>query len=170
MGAQETKERDLLRRTDLLTRVTAVAIAAAALLCVGLLAGVADGKKKHKGKGGKVTVVSSQQQAILDAGAITVKVKGAKGKRVVVDGIQSSGAVRLTKAEEGQGGEADEPAALSLRQDRNEQLLNRGPARALSEGQEQAGQEEEGQEEEARSHHRTGARPCCLQRPEGSAV
>ena len=104
MGAQETKERDLLRRTDLLTRVTAVAIAAAALLCVGLLTGVADGKKKHKGKGGKVTVVSSQQQAILDAGAITVKVKGAKGKRVVVDGIQSSGAVRLTKAEKVKGG------------------------------------------------------------------
>jgi hypothetical protein len=81
----------------LLTRGTAVVIAAAALLCAGPLAGVADGKKKHKGKGGKVTVVSSQQQAILDAGAITVKVKGGKGKRVVVDGIQSSGKVPLTK-------------------------------------------------------------------------
>jgi hypothetical protein len=90
----------------LLTRVTAVAIAAAALLCVGLLAGVADGKKKHKGKGGKVTVVSSQQQAILDAGAITVKVKGGKGKRVVVDGIQSSGSAPLTKPKKAKPGKA----------------------------------------------------------------
>jgi hypothetical protein len=95
-----------LRRTDLLTRGTAVAIAAAALLCVGLLAGVADGKKKHKGKGGKVTVVSSQQQAILDAGAITVKIKGAKGKRVVVDGIQSSGSAPLTKPKKAKPGKA----------------------------------------------------------------
>jgi hypothetical protein len=93
-----------LKRTDLLTRGTAVAIAAAALLCVGLLAGVADGKRKHKGKGGKVAVVSSQQQAILDAGAITVKVKGGKGKRVVVDGIQGNGALRLTKGEKVKGG------------------------------------------------------------------
>ena len=95
-----------MRRTDLLTRVTAVAIAAAALLCVGLLSGVADGKKKHKGKGGKVTVVSSQQQAILDAGAITVKVKGGKGKRVVVDGIQSSGSAPLTKPKKAKPGKA----------------------------------------------------------------
>jgi hypothetical protein len=87
-----------LRRTDLLTRGTAVGVAAAALLCVGLLAGVADGKKKHKGKGGKVTVVSSQQQAILDAGGITVRVKGGHGKPVAVDGIQGGGTVRLTGA------------------------------------------------------------------------
>jgi hypothetical protein len=88
-----------LRRTDLLTRGTAIAMAGAALLCAGLLlAGMADGKKKHKGKGGKVTVLSSQQQAILDAGAITVRVKGGKGKRVAVDGIQGGGAVRLTGA------------------------------------------------------------------------
>jgi hypothetical protein len=87
-----------LRRTDLLTGGTAVGVAAAALLCVGLLAGVADGKKKHKGKGGKVTVVSSQQQAILDAGGITVRVKGGHGKPVAVDGIQGGGTVRLTRA------------------------------------------------------------------------
>jgi hypothetical protein len=95
-----------LRRTDLLTRGTAVVIAAAALLCVGLLSGVADGKKKHKGKGGKVTVVSSQQQAILDSGAITVKVKGGKGKRVVVDGIQSNGSAALTKPKKAKPGKA----------------------------------------------------------------
>jgi hypothetical protein len=88
-----------LRRTDFLTRGIAVAIAGAALLCAGLLlAGMADGKKKHKAKGGKVTVLSSQQQAILDAGAITVRVKGGKGKRVVVKGIQGGGAIRLTEA------------------------------------------------------------------------
>jgi hypothetical protein len=86
-----------LRRTDLLTRGIAVAMAGAALLCAGLLlAGMADGKKKHKPKGGKVTVLSSQQQAILDAGGITVHVKGGKGKRVAVDGIQGGSAVRLT--------------------------------------------------------------------------
>ena len=86
-----------MRRTDLLTRGIAVAMAGAALLCAGLLlAGMADGKKKHKAKGGKVTVLSSQQQAILDSGGITVRVKGGKGKRVAVDGIQGGGAVRLT--------------------------------------------------------------------------
>jgi hypothetical protein len=88
-----------LRRTDLLTRGIAVAMAGAALLCAGLLlAGMADGKKKHKAKGGKVTVLSSQQQAILDSGGIAVRVKGGKGKRVAVDGIQGGGAVRLTGA------------------------------------------------------------------------
>jgi hypothetical protein len=80
-------------------RGIAVAMAGAALLCAGLLlAGMADGKKKHKAKGGKVTVLSSQQQAILDAGSISVRVKGGKGKRVAVDGIQTGGAVRLTGA------------------------------------------------------------------------
>jgi hypothetical protein len=88
-----------LRRTDLLTRGTAIAMAGAALLCAGLLlAGMADGKKKHKGKGGKVTVLSSQQQAILDAGAISVRVNGGRGKRVVVKGIQSAGAVTITRS------------------------------------------------------------------------
>jgi hypothetical protein len=86
-----------LRRTDLLTRGIAIAMAGAALICAGLLlAGMADGKKKHKAKGGKVTVLSSQQQAILDSGGIAVRVKGGKGKRVAVDGIQGGGAVRLT--------------------------------------------------------------------------
>jgi hypothetical protein len=83
----------------LLTRGIAVAMAGAALICAGLLlAGLADGKKKHKAKGGKVTVLSSQQQTILDSGGITVRVKGGKGKRVAVDGIQGGGAVRLTGA------------------------------------------------------------------------
>jgi hypothetical protein len=68
------------------------------VVCAGLVAGVADGKKKHKGRGGKVTVVSSQQQAIVDAGAITVRVKGGKGKRVAVNGLQANGSVRLTGA------------------------------------------------------------------------
>jgi hypothetical protein len=94
-----------LRRTDLLTRGIAVAVAGAALLCAGLLlAGMADGKKQHKAKGGKVTVLSTQQQAILDSGAITVRVKGGKGKRVVVKGIQGGGAVRLTKAKKAKSG------------------------------------------------------------------
>jgi hypothetical protein len=94
-----------LRRTELLTRGIAVAMAGAALLCAGLLlAGMADGKKKHKAKGGKVTVLSTQQQAILDSGAITVRVKGGKGKRVVVKGIQGGGAVRLTRAKKAQPG------------------------------------------------------------------
>ncbi len=103
MGAGEKGEGPL-RRTDLLARGTAVVIAAVALLCVGLLAGVADGKKKGKKKGGKVTVISSQQQSILDAGAITVRVKGGKGKRVVVDGIQSSGKVQLTNPKKAKSG------------------------------------------------------------------
>jgi hypothetical protein len=82
----------------LLTRGTAIALAGVFLLCAGLLAGAADGKKKHKAKGGKVTVVSNQQQSILDSGAIRVKVKGGKGKKVAVDGLQSGSTVRLTKA------------------------------------------------------------------------
>jgi hypothetical protein len=86
----------------LLTRGSVVVLAGLALLCAGLLAGVADGKKKHKG-GGKVTVVSSQQQAILNSGAISVRVKGAKGKRVRVDGIQAAGSVSLTGAKKVKG-------------------------------------------------------------------
>jgi hypothetical protein len=92
-----------LRRTELLTRGSAVVLAGVALLCVGLLVGVADGKKKHKAKGGKVTVVSSQQQSILNAGAISVRVKGGKGKRVRVDGIQAGGSVSLTKPKKVKG-------------------------------------------------------------------
>ena len=87
-----------MRRTDLLTRGIAVALAGVALLCVGLLAGAADGKKGHKRKAGKVIVLSSQQQQILDTGAISVRVKGGHGKPVAVDGIQGGGAVRLTGA------------------------------------------------------------------------
>ncbi len=79
------------------------AIAALTLLCAGLVAGVAIGKKQGKG-GSRVTVLSSQQQAILDAGAITVRVKGGKGKRVVVKGIQGGGAVRLTQAKRAKPG------------------------------------------------------------------
>jgi hypothetical protein len=85
-----------LRRTDSLTRVTAVALAAVALLCAGLIAGVAAGKKKHQG-GGKVTVLSTEQHAIVDAGAVKVRVKGGGGKRVVVDGIQGGSAIPLTR-------------------------------------------------------------------------
>jgi hypothetical protein len=83
-----------LERTDSLTRVTALALATMTLLCAGLLAGVADGKKK---RGGKVAVLSSQQHAIVDAGAVTVRVKGGRGKSVVVEGVQASGKVRLTR-------------------------------------------------------------------------
>jgi hypothetical protein len=68
-----------------------------ALLGCALAVGAADGKKKGKGGGGgKVSVLSSQQQAILNAGSISVRVSGGKGKRVVVDGVQSSGNVPLT--------------------------------------------------------------------------
>jgi hypothetical protein len=69
-------------------------LAAAALLGCALLVGIADGKKKGKG-GGKVTVLTTQQHAAIDAGAISVKVKG-KGGRVVVDGVQGGGSVPLT--------------------------------------------------------------------------
>ena len=92
-----------MERTDSLTRVTAVALAGLILVCAGLLAGVADGKKKHH-RSGKVTVLSSQQQAILDSGALTVRVKGGKGKRVAVDGLQAGGTVRLTKSRKAKPG------------------------------------------------------------------
>jgi hypothetical protein len=68
--------------------------ACAALLGCALLAGVADGKKKSKG-GGKLTVLTTQQHLALDAGAIRVQAKG-RGGRVVVDGVSTAGAVRLT--------------------------------------------------------------------------
>jgi len=58
------------------------------LLCAGLLAGAAEGEA-----GGKVTVLSTQQHAILDAGAVTVEVKGGSPKKSVqVEGFQSGGA------------------------------------------------------------------------------
>jgi len=94
-----------LRRTDSLSRGTALALAGLILICAGLLAGVADGKKKGKGKGGaKVTVLSSQQRAILDAGAIDVRVRGGKGKRVLVQGIQGGGAIPLTVSKKAKPG------------------------------------------------------------------
>jgi hypothetical protein len=71
--------------------VFAGALAALAVMLVGS----ADGKKKGKG-GDKVSVLSSHQQAILSSGSISVRVSGGKGKRVVVDGIQSSGKAALT--------------------------------------------------------------------------
>jgi hypothetical protein len=91
-----------LRRTDSLTRGAAVALAGVTLVCIGLLTGAADGKKKRAG--GKVTVLSAQQQAILNAGAITVRVAGGKGKRVVVEGLAGGAAVRLTKPAKAKSG------------------------------------------------------------------
>ena len=54
-----------MERTDSPTRGVALALTGLALLCAGLLAGAAEGQA-----GGKVTVLSSQQHAILDAGAV----------------------------------------------------------------------------------------------------
>ncbi|MGA8805408.1 MAG: hypothetical protein WB866_12015, partial [Solirubrobacterales bacterium] len=73
-----------------------LAIAAAAVLLVALVVGAAEGKKKSGG-GGKLTVLTTQQHQAVDAGAISVKVKG-KGGRVVVDGVQGTGSVQLTSA------------------------------------------------------------------------
>jgi hypothetical protein len=92
-------------RTDSRIRGTALALAGALLLCVGLIVGVANGKKKGKGKGGaKVTVLSTQQQAILDAGAVRVRVKNGRDKKVVVQGLQDSGVVSLTKPKKARAG------------------------------------------------------------------
>ncbi len=77
-------------------RDSLVIVACVALLGCALAVGAADGKKKGKG-GGKLTVLTSQQhQAVLNAGAISVKSKGQGGKRVVVDGITTTGSVTLT--------------------------------------------------------------------------
>jgi hypothetical protein len=73
-----------------------LAIAAAAVLLVALVVGAAEGKKKPAG-GGKLTVLTTQQHQAVDAGAISVKVKG-NGGRVVVDGVQGTGSVQLTSA------------------------------------------------------------------------
>jgi hypothetical protein len=81
-------------RTDSLARWTALGLAALAVLCAYLV-GAADGKKAKRG-GGKVIVLSSEQHSIVDAGAITVRVKGGGGKRVVVEGVGGGSAVRLT--------------------------------------------------------------------------
>jgi hypothetical protein len=78
-------------RTDSLTRIGALVLAGLAMITTGLLAGVADGKKQGQG-GGKVTVLSTQQHAILDADAVTVEVKGGSPKKsVLVEGLQSGG-------------------------------------------------------------------------------
>ena len=76
-------------------RDSLVIVACVALLGCALAVGAADGKKKGKG-GNKVSVLSSQQQAILNTGSISVRISGGKGKRVVVDGVQSSGKTPLT--------------------------------------------------------------------------
>ena len=86
-------------------------LAGLALLCAGLLAGVADGKKKHKG-GGKVTVVSSQQQAILTAARSAC---ASRARRASESGRRHPGR-RLGlphQAEEGQGREANLNLKLS---------------------------------------------------------
>ena len=100
-----------MERTDSLTRGIPVVLAALLLLGAVLLAGAADGKKKHRG--GKVTVLSSHQHAILDAGAISVRVKGGSGKKVVVDGVQSAGSVRLTQAKKVKPGKSTLNVPLS---------------------------------------------------------
>jgi hypothetical protein len=79
-------------------------LAGALIALAAVLVGSADGKKKGRGGGGKVSVLSSQQQAILSSGSISVHVKGGKGKRVVVDGIESSGKVALTAAKKAKPG------------------------------------------------------------------
>src|SRR5262249_58249840 len=87
--------RGQLRRGQGTRIVTVLLLAAATAIAGGLLAVGASGKKKHGGSG--VTVLSTQQQAILNAHAISVPARGAKGKRVVVGGINGSGgAVALT--------------------------------------------------------------------------
>ena len=80
-----------------------LAIAAAAVLLVALAVGAAEGKKKKSGGGGKLTVLTTQQHQAVDAGAISVKVKG-KGGRVVVDGVQGTGSVQLTSAKKVKSG------------------------------------------------------------------
>jgi hypothetical protein len=73
-----------------------LAITAVAALLIAALVGAADGKKK--GGSGKLAVLTTQQHQAVDAGAISVKVKG-KGGRVVVDGVQGTGSVQLTSAQ-----------------------------------------------------------------------
>ena len=84
-----------MKRTDSLRRVVAPILVALALLCGGVLAGVAAGQG-----GGKVTALSTEQHTILDAGALSVEVKGgSSNKSVVVEGLQSGGGVvQLTDA------------------------------------------------------------------------
>lgn len=83
--------RGTLVRTNSLTRGAALALAGLMLLCGSLLSGVAQGQG-----GGKVIVLSSQQHAILDAGAVTVEVKGgSEDKSVLVEGLQSGGGAVL---------------------------------------------------------------------------
>ena len=72
-------------------RDSLVIVACVALLGCALAVGAADGKKKGKG-GNKVSVLSSQQQqARQRRGDFRSHQRSGKGRRVVVDGVQSSG-------------------------------------------------------------------------------
>src|SRR4051812_2778620 len=98
--------RDRRKRGDVALRRgnSMLVVACAALLGCALIVGIADGKKKKGKGGGTVSVLSSQQQAILNTGAISVRVSGGKGKRVGVGGIQSSGKAPLTNPAKGKPG------------------------------------------------------------------
>src|SRR5262249_11546319 len=87
-----------------LTRLKVLAVAGvAAVAVVALVVGSAEGKKKSGGGGGKLTVLSDAQQQILNAGAISVKVKSSGGK-VIVDALQAGKATPVTKAKKVKSG------------------------------------------------------------------
>ena len=89
----------------------------------------------------------------------------------MVDGIQSSGTVRLTKPKKVKGGKADEPAALSgSGRTAMSSCSVEGLRGHILKASNKQGKKKKGKKKKRVSHHRTGARPCCLQRPEGTAV
>src|SRR3954453_6454240 len=89
-----------------------LAVACAGLAGAVLLAGVADGKKKHSRGGGKATVVSSVQHEILADGAISVRVKGSGG-RVVVTGMHGQTPAATLAARRGRPGKHSLDVPLS---------------------------------------------------------
>src|SRR5262245_9533849 len=99
-------------RMDSWTGSKGAALGCAVLLAVAVVATAADGKGKSKG-GAKLTVLSTQQHQILDAGSISVQKKKGPGGRIKVIGTSGGNPVATLGSGKAKGGKRTISVALS---------------------------------------------------------